>query len=211
MNLLFLPLSVALSVSCSQSHSTPSAPPSTKPSPPLEVGQSEAVFAGGCFWCMEKPFDAVEGVVSTTSGYSGGKIEGPSYQQVASHQTEHLEVLRIVYDSSKVDYAKLLDVFWHNIDPTQSDGQFCDKGHQYTSAIFYSSEAEKALATAAREKIAAQLGEEVATDIRPASVFWEAEGYHQDFYKTNPQRYYSYRKGCGRDKRLEALWGGSQH
>lgn len=175
--------------------------------PALTAGQAEAVFAGGCFWCMEKPFDKVTGVLSTTSGYTGGAPDHPTYMQVANKQTTHFEAIRIVYDPEAVTYARLLEVFWHNIDPTQGDGQFCDKGPQYRSAVFTSVAAEVAAATASRQAVEKELGVAVVTEILDSATFWEAEDYHQDFYEKNPGRYTSYRMGCGRDRRLGALWG----
>ena len=166
-----------------------------------------ALFAGGCFWCMEKPFEILPGVLSVTSGYTGGEIEGPSYAQVSSHATKHREAIRVVYDPGRIGYERLLEVYWHNIDPTQADGQFCDRGHQYTSAVYVRTPEERAAATASKEAVQAALGKTVVTEILDASTFWVAEGYHQDFYKTNPARYHSYRTGCGRDARLTELWG----
>lgn len=179
--------------------------------PPLDPGQAEAVFAGGCFWCMEKPFDAVDGVISTTSGYTGGVELGPTYADVSAHRTSHVEALRVVYDPTKVTWDALLEVFWHQVDPTQDDGQFCDKGTQYRSAVFVATPEQRAAAEASKAAVEAKLGAKVVTEIRDAAVFWVAEDYHQDFYVTNPVRYYSYRKGCGRDARLEQLWGPSVH
>ncbi len=179
----------------------------TKEAPAPKVGQAEAVFAGGCFWCMEGPFDKVPGVIETWSGYTGGPEIGPTYRAVASHQTGHVEAIRVVYDPGKVDYATLLDVFWHNIDPTQNDGQFCDRGEQYRSAIFVSDPDHVKLAQASQKRVAQQLGQKVVTEIRPVAPFWMAEEYHQDFYQKNPAHYYRYRKGCGRDARLKKLWG----
>ena len=179
----------------------------TSAAPPLQDGQAEAIFAGGCFWCMEKPFDKVEGVLSTTSGYTGGAPDHPTYMQVANKQTTHFEALRVVYDPEVVTYARLLEVFWHNIDPTQGDGQFCDKGPQYRSAVFTSVDAEVAAAKASRQAVQEELGQAVVTEILDGATFWEAEDYHQDFYKKNPGRYTSYRMGCGRDRRLNTLWG----
>lgn len=174
---------------------------------PVPEGRKEAVFAGGCFWCMETPFERVEGVDSVESGYTGGEIEGPTYEMVSMHRTKHLEAIRVVYDPAVVTYEQLLDVFWHNIDPTQDNGQFCDKGHQYTTAVFYGSEEEQKLAEKTKKQAGKTLKADIVTDIRPAATFWLAEDYHQDFYKKSPERYYSYRKGCGRDARLEQLWG----
>ncbi|MCO4744839.1 MAG: peptide-methionine (S)-S-oxide reductase MsrA [Proteobacteria bacterium] len=174
---------------------------------PVPEGKAEAVFAGGCFWCMEKPFEKLEGVETVESGYTGGAIEGPTYEQVGGHQTQHIEAIRVVYDPSVTSYDTLLWAFWHNIDPTQGNGQFCDRGHQYTTAVFAGSEEEKAAAEKTKKKVAKQLDATVVTDIRDAATFWLAEDYHQDFYKKSPERYYSYRLGCGRDARLRALWG----
>ncbi len=179
----------------------------TEAAPPLEDGQAEAIFAGGCFWCLEKDMDHVDGVLSTTSGYTGGKEEHPTYEQVGYHQTTHYEAVRVVYDPKKVDYATLLDAFWHSVDPTQSNGQFCDKGDQYRTAIFTSDKKEKKLVEESTKKVAAELEAEIDTKLLPAAVFWVAEDYHQDFYKKSPGRYNSYRTGCGRDKRIKELWG----
>ncbi len=181
-----------------------SASAGTIAAPPLAAGQAEAVFAGGCFWCMEKPFDVVDGVISTTSGYTGGAELAPTYEEVSYHRTSHYEAIRVVYDPAKVTYDALLQVFWHNVDPTRDDGQFCDRGEQYRTAIFTSDPAEVAAAEAA-----AQLGQTVLTPVLPATTFWEAEDYHQDFYKKNPTHYARYRLGCGRDRRLAELWGAS--
>jgi peptide-methionine (S)-S-oxide reductase len=168
---------------------------------------ASVVLAGGCFWCMEPPFDKTDGVVSTTSGYSGGKQVKPTYQQVSAGSTGHLEVVKVEYNPAKVSYEKLLDIFWHNIDPLDADGQFCDKGSQYRSAIFYGNEKEKELAEASKQQVAAKLGHAVATDVLPATEFYPAEDYHQDYYIKNPLKYKFYRYGCGRDARLEAVWG----
>jgi len=184
-----------------------SAQAGTEAAPPLEAGQAEAVFAGGCFWCMEKPFDKLEGVLSTTSGYTGGKEEHPTYEDVGYHRTTHYEALRVVYDPTKVSYDRLLEVFWHNVDPTDPRGQFCDKGDQYRTAIFTSDAGEKKLAEKSKKAVAKELGENVVTEILPEAVFWVAEDYHQDFYTKNPGHYSRYRTGCGRDARLEQLWG----
>lgn len=193
---------------CAQSPNA-SAEEGTQAAPPLEAGQAEAIFAGGCFWCMEKPFDQLEGVISTTSGYTGGSELHPTYKQVAYHKTSHYEALRVVYDPDRVSYARLLEVFWHNVDPTQADGQFCDRGEQYRTAIFTTRPAEIAAAEASRQKAAQELQvrAEIVTPILPAGTFWVAEDYHQDFYQTNPSHYQRYRTGCGRDRRLSELWG----
>ncbi|MBQ0711985.1 MAG: peptide-methionine (S)-S-oxide reductase MsrA [Porticoccus sp.] len=168
----------------------------------------KAVFGGGCFWCMEPPYDKLEGVISTTSGYTGGHLESPSYQDVSSGRSGHVEVVEVSYDPEKVSYQQLLDVFWVNIDPLNSRGQFCDNGSQYLSAIFYLNEhqrraAENSLKVLVESNI---LKGKIATTIRPAEKFYPAEEYHQNYYKKNPIRYHYYRHGCGRDKRLEALW-----
>jgi peptide-methionine (S)-S-oxide reductase len=183
----------------------------TQAAPPLVAGQAEAVFAGGCFWCMEAPFDQLTGVISTTSGYTGGTEQAPAYMQVANKQTSHLEAIRVVYDPEQVTYADLLQVFWHNIDPTQADGQFCDRGPQYRSAIFVADSDQRTLVDQSREAVVKTLGQPVVTEVMEQSVFWEAEAYHQDFYRTNPLRYRSYRTGCGRDRRLQELWGSGSH
>jgi len=175
--------------------------------PPEHV--ASALFAGGCFWCMEAPFDAVPGVVATISGYTDGEKLDPTYEEVSSGTTGHAESIRILYDSTKVTYAQLLEVFWRNIDPLSPDGQFCDRGNQYRSAIFYDGEAQRVAAEESKRAIEAsgRLHGAIVTEIVPASTFYEAEEYHQDFYKKDPKRYYSYREGCGRDRRLQQLWG----
>jgi len=167
------------------------------------MAEERAYFAGGCFWCMEPPFDKLEGVVATRSGYAGGELENPTYEQVSSGSTGHAETVEVVYDPEKVSYAELLEVFWKNIDPTVKDKQFCDVGPQYRSAIFYSSEEEKQLAEESR---AALPFETVYTEIIPLKSFYPAEEYHQDYYEKNPYRYKLYRYLCGRDKRLQEIW-----
>ncbi len=166
-----------------------------------------AIFAGGCFWCMEAPFDKTQGVVETTVGYTGGEQPDPTYEQVSAGLTNHTEAIRIVYDPSKVTYQQLLDVFWRNIDPTVKDRQFCDVGKQYRSAIFYQTEEERRLAETSKEQLLLEGIPEVYTEIVPAKTFYLAEEYHQDYYKKNPLRYRYYRSSCGRDKRLSELWG----
>jgi peptide-methionine (S)-S-oxide reductase len=167
----------------------------------------KAVFAGGCFWCMEPAFEKTPGVTAAVSGYAGGKRANPTYEQVSAGATGHTEVVEISYDPSKVSYAQLLEVFWRNIDPTTPNRQFCDIGTQYRSAIFYGSEEEKNLAVASRKKVEEEYGHNVVTEITALDAFYPAEEYHQDFYKKNPDHYNRYRLGCGRDKRLEELWG----
>jgi peptide-methionine (S)-S-oxide reductase len=168
-----------------------------------------AVFAGGCFWCMEPPYDALDGVISTTSGYIGGSKENADYEKVSRGGTDHFEAVEIKYDPSKVSYEKLLEVFWHNIDPLDGRGQFCDKGSQYLSAIFPKNDEERALAEASKAAVAPKVGglNAIKTQILPASPFYAAEDYHQDYYTKNPVRYKFYRWNCGRDQRLEQLWG----
>ena len=169
--------------------------------------QQIATFAGGCFWCVEADFDKVPGVLSTTSGYTGGQVANPSYEQVSHGGTGHAEAVEIAFDPAKVSYQKLLDVFWHNIDPLAKDRQFCDHGRQYRSAIFYRNDEQRRLAEAAKAEVAKRFKEPIATEIVPAGPFYKAEDYHQDYYSKNPIRYKFYRFNCGRDARLEGLWG----
>ena len=166
-----------------------------------------AVFAGGCFWCLEGPFDALPGVVETESGYTGGKNPNPTYEAVSSGTTGHYEAMRVQYDPGKVGFAKLLDVFWRNIDPTDGGGQFCDRGPQYRSAIFVADAEEEALARESKARLEKERNMTIATEILPLGEFYAAEEYHQDYYKKNPLRYHFYRQGCGRDLRLKQLWG----
>ena len=177
---------------------------------PIESEElAEATFAGGCFWCMEKPFDELPGVSATTSGYTGGKIVNPTYRQVSSGGTQHAEAVRVIYDPEQVTYPELLAVFWKNVDPLDEYGQFCDRGSQYRSEIFYHDEAQKQAAEASKQALVDvhQFEQAIATQIVPASDFYAAEDYHQDYYQTNPVRYKTYRYACGRDKRLAELWG----
>jgi peptide-methionine (S)-S-oxide reductase len=158
---------------------------------------------------MEPPFDKIDGVISTTSGYTGGKKRNPTYEEVSSGSTGHAESIRVIYDPAKVSYQKLLEVFWHNIDPLARNRQFCDIGNQYRSAIFYHNEEQHRLAEALKAELEAsgRFKEPIVTQIVPAGEFWPAEEYHQDYYKKNPVRYHYYRWRCGRDERLEELWG----
>ena len=176
---------------------------------PTSPQTATAIFAGGCFWCLEKPFDQLDGVLSTTSGYTGGKVENPSYEQVSKGGTGHVEAVRVEYDPSRVTYEKLLAVFWRNIDPVDGGGQFCDRGFHYTSAIFPTSadQEKSALASKAELTGSGKLPAPIATRILPAAPFFDAEEYHQNYYEKNPIRYRYYRYGCGRDKRLKELWG----
>lgn len=171
-----------------------------------------ATFAGGCFWCMEQPFDELDGVVSTTSGYTGGHKENPTYQEVSAGGTGHAESVQVTYDPKKVSYEKLLAVFWRNIDPLTKDAQFCDHGSQYRSGIFYHDENQKHLAEQSKKSLeeSKRFDQSIVTEITAASTFYPAEDYHQDYYKTHPIRYKFYRYACGRDQRLRELWGPSQ-
>jgi len=180
-----------------------------QPAPASSPGSAQATFAGGCFWCMEPPFDKLPGVISTTSGYTGGHKQNPTYHEVSAGGTGHAEAVQVVYDPKRVSYEKLLDVFWHNVDPTQKDGQFCDHGSQYRTAIFYHDEEQKQLAEAAKAKLQQHkpFQGEIVTEIVPAGAFYPAEEYHQDYATKNPIRYKFYRTGCGRDQRLRELWG----
>jgi peptide-methionine (S)-S-oxide reductase len=169
----------------------------------------KAYFAGGCFWCMEEAFEKVEGVLSVTSGYIGGTVANPSYEDVSAGRTGHAESIEVVYDPAKVSYQKLLDAFWRNIDPITPNAQFCDRGSQYRSAIFFQTDEEKRGAEASKQAIeqASRFKEPIVTQVVMASQFYPAEEYHQDFYKKNPIRYKFYKYNCGRAQRLEELWG----
>lgn len=168
-----------------------------------------ATFAGGCFWCMESPFDKLDGVLSVTVGYTGGWVKNPTYEQVSAGGTGHAESVRIVYDPARIGYGKLLEVYWHNIDPTVKDRQFCDAGHQYRSAIFYHNEEQHRLALKSRDALerSKPFPGQIQTEIVAAGVFYPAEEYHQHYYEKNPLRYRFYRGACGRDRRLHELWG----
>jgi peptide-methionine (S)-S-oxide reductase len=176
-----------------------------------QAAEKAAIFAGGCFWCVESDFDKVPGVISTTSGYIGGSAQTANYKTVSSGGTGHYEAVRIVYDPAKVSYRKLVDIFWRTVDPTDPGGQFCDRGSSYKTAIFVTSEEEKKIAYASKLKAQEKLGREIVTKILDAGPFYDAEGYHQDYYKKNPVRYKIYRYGCGRDSRIGNLWGPQAH
>lgn len=171
----------------------------------------KATFAGGCFWCMEAPFDSLNGVISVTAGYTGGSVKNPTYEQVSAGVTGHAEAVQIVFDPIKIPYSKLLDVFWHNIDPTVKNRQFCDRGYQYRSGIFYHNTDQQLSANHSKAALDKNkpFKEPIVTEIVAATEFYPAEEYHQHYYKKNPLRYKYYRSGCGRDKRLKELWGNS--
>ncbi len=168
---------------------------------------AEATFAGGWFWCMEPPYDKQPGVSATISGYMGGELENPTYEQISHGGTGHVEVVQIAYDDSQIGYDQLLEIFWRNIAPFAVDRQFCDSGDQYRSAIFYHNDEQRELAEASKAEMEARFEQPIATEIAPASEFWAAEEYHQDYYEKNPLRYRFYRLSCGRDDRLEEVWG----
>ena len=194
--LMFLPLLAA-------------AIPSEGAEPAAGGRQAKATFAGGCFWCMEPPYEKIPGVVSVTSGYTGGHKKDPTYEEVTSGSTGHAEAVQVVYDPAKVSYRELLDVFWRNIDPTVKDRQFCDVGSQYRTAIFHHDGEQKREAEASRAELekSKPFREKIVTEIVPAAEFYPAEEYHQDYYRKNPLRYQYYRAACGRDARLKQLWG----
>lgn len=173
-----------------------------------DASAAKAIFAGGCFWCMEEAFDKVPGVTATISGYTGGHVSNPTYEQVSSGNTGHVEAVMVKFDPSRVSYEKLLDVFWHNIDPTQANGQFCDIGSSYHSAIFYLDDEQRRLAEASKSKLerTKPFSGEIVTSIRKATAFYPAEAYHQNFHEKNPLRYTFYKHGCGREARLNQLW-----
>lgn len=166
-----------------------------------------AVFGGGCFWCLESDFDKLAGVTDAVSGYSGGKEANPTYEQVSGHGTAHIEVVRVSWDAGKLSYDQVLDWYWHHVDPLTADGQFCDRGPQYRTVIFYSSEQERSSAELSKAALEKKLGRKIVTEIRPAMTFWPAEDYHQNYARENPLRYRYYRSGCGRDARLKQVWG----
>ena len=183
------------------------------PAAPAAAKRAVATFAMGCFWCAEDAFEGTPGVLSVVSGYTGGREKNPTYEQVSAHRTGHLEAIEVAYDPARVTYEQLLDRFWHNVDPLDGRGQFCDQGDQYRAAIFVHGEEQRRAAEASRERVAKQVGE-VATLIVPAATFYPAEDYHQDYAEKNPLRYRFYSTSCGRAARLRAVWGeeaGGQH
>lgn len=170
----------------------------------------KVVLAGGCFWCLESPFEELAGVISAESGYTGGRTSNPNYKEVSSGKTGHIEAVEVTFDNTKISLEKILAVFWINIDPLDASGQFCDKGEQYTSGIFFASGSQKAISEKSLSDLASSSrfkGKKIVTFIRSGTKFYRAEDYHQDYYKKNPLRYKYYRFGCGRDKRLEEVWG----
>lgn len=175
----------------------------------LPANRAAAVFAGGCFWCMEPPYDEVEGVYETISGYTGGTVANPTYQQVTRGGTGHYEAILVIYDPQRVSYEELLEIYWFNVDPVDAGGQFCDRGSSYRTAIFYRDDEQRAQAIASRDALnrSGRLPRFIVTEILQAGPFYVAEDYHQDYYLTNPLRYRTYRTGCGRDARLRYLWG----
>ena len=175
----------------------------------IDPSHEIAVFAGGCFWCMEPPYDRLDGVIATISGYTGGHTESPTYHEVTFGDTGHYEAVLVVFDPRRVTYDELVAIFWFNIDPTDDRGQFCDRGSSYRTAIFYQTPQQEAAATRSRDDLEAsnRLRRRVVTEILPTATFWIAEDYHQNYYVNSPIRYRTYRSGCGRDARLRQLWG----
>jgi peptide-methionine (S)-S-oxide reductase len=187
----------------------PALPAASAPAATPGPAPEHAVFAGGCFWCVEAAFEGLPGVKSVVSGFAGGKEASPTYHQVSAGRTGHAESVDITFDPAKISYERLLQVFWHNIDPTQDNGQFCDHGSQYRSAIFYAGVAQRAAALASKRKLVAsrRLQKPIVTQVVPLTKFWPAEEYHQDYYRKHPAEYQAYRLSCGRDARLKAIWG----
>jgi methionine-S-sulfoxide reductase len=193
-----LPILLATGISAAGAQSTA----------PSSGGKTEtAIFAAGCFWCVEEAFEKVPGVVSVVSGYTGGKVANPSYEQVTTGRTGHYESVKVIFDPGKVSYQQLVDWFWRNVDPHDADGQFCDKGPHYRGAIFYMGDAQKKIAEDSKKALAGGFKQPVVTEILPAGPFYDAENYHQDYYKKNPNRYQFYKYGCQRVQRLEQVWG----
>ena len=206
--LIALPAVVLMTMAagCATSEPGPAAGPTVGMAIDPAVADT-AVFAGGCFWCMEKPFESLDGVASVVSGFSGGTVPNPSYDEVSRKTTGHTEAVEVVYDPTVVPYDTLLQVYWHNVDPLDGGGQFCDRGSPYRPVVFVSTPQERAAAQATKQALAARFGQEIQVPIQDAAPFYAAEDYHQDFYRTNPVRYNSYRMGCRRDARLAELWG----
>lgn len=215
--LLFALLAGTLLVGCASRSDATDGPDDASPDTPTATADTvdpartdTAEFAGGCFWCMEPPFDRINGVVATISGFSGGDEVDPSYEAVAYGRTGHTETVRVIYDTTKTDYPTLLDAYWRNVDPLDGDGQFCDRGKQYRPAIFVRTDRQRRLATASKERVADRFDAPIEVAITPFLAFYRAEDYHQNFYQTHSAHYKKYRKGCGRDARLEELWGESR-
>ena len=195
-----------LFVACTPSSDATDAPAVPDSVLPASVADT-ATFAGGCFWCMEPPYDKIDGVAATISGFSGGERENPTYRQVAGGMTEHTETVQVIYDSTKVDYERLLRIYWHNVDPFDGTGQFCDRGSQYRPAIFVHDARQRRLAEETKAAVAARFDESIAVEIQPLDAFYPAEEYHQNYYQKNPREYRTYRQGCRRDARLQEIWG----
>jgi peptide-methionine (S)-S-oxide reductase len=174
---------------------------------PLAAAEAVATFAGGCFWCMEPPYDELDGVKSTVSGFMGGDVKDPSYEQVVRGGTGHAEVVQVTYDPDVVSYETLLDVYWRNVDPFDAGGQFCDRGPSYRAEIFWHTEAQREAALESRAELDERFEQDIVVDVTEAGEFWRAEGYHQNYYEKNPVRYKFYRWNCGRDGRLQEVWG----
>jgi peptide-methionine (S)-S-oxide reductase len=204
--LLFAAIALGCSPAASAGSPKEGGAAATQPLPATAPpGKAVAFFAGGCFWCTESDFEHVDGVLEVVSGYAGGAEKAPTYDQVSSGETSHAESIRVVYDPAKISYEKLVDAFWRSIDPVSANGQFCDRGAQYRSVIFYGTEQEKAVAERTKKEVETKLGAKVATQIVAAGPFWAAEAYHQDYAKRNPGRYHMYRTGCGRDRRVAEI------
>ena len=206
MRKVLIPLVALLTVACSGGSEA-----QVQQSVPAGTQLKTAIFGGGCFWCVEEAFDKAEGVVSTTSGYTGGRVANPTYEQVSSGGTGHVEVVQVVYDPSKINYQQLLNVFWKNVDPLTPNRQFCDRGPQYRSAIFYQDAEQRRLAEASKKALerSKRFKQPIVTEIVAASRFYPAEEYHQNYYQKNPLRYKYYKTSCGRVRRLEEVWGKS--
>lgn len=201
--LLKIILAVSAILATAAHAEAPAAPAAVPP------GSATAIFAGGCFWCVESDFEKLAGVIEVESGYTGGRTANPSYEQVSSGSTGHAEAVRVIYDPKKVSYPQLLNYFWRHIDPTVKDRQFCDVGNQYRSGIYWQNETEHKAAEASRDALLKSgKFKTIHTELAPATAFWLAETYHQDYYKKNPIRYAYYRKSCGRDARVEEVWNG---
>jgi peptide-methionine (S)-S-oxide reductase len=202
MNRIALALLLFATTACSSPART--AGSSTAPRP---AAADTALFAGGCFWSMEYGFEGRKGIVDVSSGYSGGKLANPTYDDVNTEMTGHMETVQVAFDPKVVSYNTLLDLYWHRTDPTQADGQFCDHGASYHPAIFWRNESQRAAAEASKARVERQLGKPVVTYIRKAGPFWRAEDYHQDFYKKSAAHYHAYSMACGRDRKLDEIWG----